>query len=265
MRYIHAPWFDGLLIWSGVPIGLILATLAWNELTSLLFVSIATLTILDAAHLLSPMGLLAVHPEMRQRALAEPVKLIIIPILLLVIPALYWGKLGILAPYAFMIRGSWNAWHFASQNFGFVQIYRRLWVRPGYRRIDRLICVSIVAIVMIPMAQYWSIISRSPPPRWLVTQMMMPQWLFVFFFGVLNVNHWLSSIGLSIKVMKFKWWWLGLLVLMAVSGFAWNMGIVGVRGLNALVYLNLGVGMAHYWIDAFIWRRNEPAMRAVLT
>lgn len=264
MRCIRSPWFDGLWIWSGVPIGLVLAGLSWGGFNSPLSACIAAFTVLDAAHLLSPMALIAVHPEMRRRAFNEPLKFIVVPVLLLALPTLYWGQLGRLAPYALLLRGAWNAHHFAAQWFGLVQVYRRLWKKPGRRQIDRLVCVIVVVAVMIPLSLYWSIILGVPPPRWLVAQIMMPQWLFVFFFGLLNINHWLSSIGLSIKVMECKWWWLGLLALMAGSGFAWNMGVVGVRGLEALVYLNLGVGMAHYWIDGLIWRRGEPAMRVVL-
>lgn len=270
MRFIRSPWWDALFIWSGIPIGLALVGLYFGGDPRLLALCMAALLTLDAAHLLSPMVLVGAHPELRQRAVAEPIKFIAVPGAFIVLATLFWRYLGPLAPYVFVLRGSWDAWHTGSQNFGLVQIYRRLWLKPGRRWCDRLICVGLAVVITMPIALFLNIL-HLPYPRWLIGQETLPPWLMLFFFGALRINHWTASIGLSLKVMRQAGWnpwkWLAVLVLLAASGFAWNMDRAGFAGIAALFYLNFGIAIAHYWIEGWpckIWGRGSPLIQAAL-
>jgi hypothetical protein len=179
-------------------------------------------------------------------------------------PTLYWEKLGSMTSYAIIFSGIWNAWHFGSQNFGIAQIYRRLWRWPERRRLDKMVCIGLAFTALIPIARFLGIFQIAYP-HWLVIQTNPPLWLFFLIIGTFNVNHWLTSLGLSTKVMP-QWWWPGVLVLLGASAFlwAWPLGGGPYRGLTALVYLNFGVGFAHYWVDGLIWKRGSPVMKAVL-
>lgn len=241
----------------------------------------ASVLTLDAVHLMGPMAMVAVHPELRRRAITEPTNFIIVPLLFIVLATLFWNHLGKYSPYAFVAIGSWDAWHTSSQNFGIVQIYRRRWISPGRRWLDRLICVGISVAAAIPIAMFLGILGvlKPPYPSWLLAQLQYPFWVGLIIFGVYRVNHWIASIGLYSKVVKEigwkTWWWIGVLILLGASGFAWNMGRAGFTGIAALFTLNYGIGAAHYWIEGEykffgiklgggIWKRGSPAMQAVL-
>lgn len=282
MRCIRAPWWDGLFIWSGLPIGLGLACLALMDYRQILNWCMVAILTLDAVHLLGPMAMVAGHPQLRQQAVEEPVNFIIVPGAMILLATLFWTDLGWLAPYAFVARGSWDAWHTASQNFGVVQIYRRLWGKPGWRWVDRSLCVVASVAMSIPVAMFLGILGvlRPPYPQWLLAQFQHPQWAALIILATLRINHWTTSIGLCSKVILAAgwktWWWVGVLVLLGVSGFAWNMGRAGFPGIAALITLNYGIGLAHYWIEGEfrvfgiklgggIWKRGSIAMRGVLT
>ena len=270
MRYIRSPWWDGLFIFSGLPIGLALAFLYAMRRYDLLLAFLSVGIVLDTAHILSPLLLVGAHRSLREKALAEPVRFILVPVALIVGSA---AGLKYVGSFGYLVVASWNGWHFCSQNFGVVQIYRRLWNWPGRRWLDRLMCFAMtgafmfppftlaLAILHIPYPQWWVPIARAPFDMPMIAS-------YVFVVGMINFNHWLVALGLTTKVAQMPWWmWLGLLGLLGTSGFLWSVpkiNSIAYAGVPSLIDFRMGLGLAHFWLDGLIWKRNSPAMKVVL-
>jgi hypothetical protein len=173
MPWIRNPWWDGIWILSGLPIGfLLLAASVWVAPPILILFGAG---LLGTTHLVSPITLAWTHPDIRKIALSRPIKFIGLPAFLLVVAAavglaatalpidaaLDFSRISVRSvdlknPLMAMmfIYVVWNAYHFGMQNFGVLSIYRAK-SGGGQRSWDMTFClVTITVATLLPFVRY---------------------------------------------------------------------------------------------------------------
>jgi hypothetical protein len=180
MPWIRSPWWDGIWILSGVPIGCLLV-LAIVYVTPQVLILLGA-GLLGTAHLMAPIALAWDRPDLRAMALSKPLKFIGLPLLLLALAAVVGSisavlpldavldisKISVRSPadlqnpqiVLMLIYAAWNAYHFGMQNFGVLSIYRAK-SGGGQRSWDMTFCLVTVAVATLlpfvprlPFAQY---------------------------------------------------------------------------------------------------------------
>lgn len=195
-------------------------------------VILATLMILETAHLASPLVLAWWRPELRRVVSGEWLRHVALP--LAILPAC------VLVPpsWVFGLYYAWNIHHFGSQNFGVWQLFGRK-CSPDMRVIRALICLSVTAFGMAAGPILW------PGPYGLA-------------FGtvVLSLNHWLVDIGLSSRVAPRAWWFAALVLVIGIVYTVARQGPLSIHVLPQILVLRCGVGFIHFIYSARIWRSD---------
>jgi hypothetical protein len=205
--WIRNPWWDGFWFLSGFPLALALVLVAaWSGLRlQNVFIFFAVVMTLDTIHRLTPMWTAWNHPGFRRVMVKKPMKYLAIPAALLAAGVavgfasqVYWpADMFVLSGQTYwpadryMASGGvtyvpralsvnplvwlmalhymWNIWHFAMQNFGVMQIYRRrsdIAYPTSQRAIDRglflgiQIALGIQVLFSLPSTNW---LTRYPP------------------------------------------------------------------------------------------------------
>ena len=218
----------------------------------------AVLLLLEAMHVLSPILLAWMHKGLRQIMLREPRKYILLPATVLaaaaavsVATAVGWtaydpasGPIKAHAtgldnpfPILFGIYLVWNYYHFSMQNYG---VLRLCGIDVG--RWGKLIAFAgtAAAIKLMPL--------------------------------VVSVNHWITDIGLSLRVAPRKWWFVYILIVLSPVVFLWNVATpegISLRRMEGVVIvfagLRWGVGFVHFLYSRWIWKLSDPQVRATVS
>jgi len=275
MSWIRGPLWDGLWIWSGVPIGVMLLGMGLNwhwwtpqALVAFFFLAVA----LENGHNVSPIVLGWTHSGFRRHMLANPWKFIGVPVAVLaaaaavgLVTSLGWTTYAPGPYHAMKITNwtnpypllvwvylVWQAYHFGMQNFGIAMLYcRRL---PASRARRLALKYTFLPVTMFGM---------------LGLPMFVHSWqLGLMFLGVFSVSHWLQAIGLSSAVSRRGWIFTAALLAIGAIGFVWlrptPMGNA-VKQLGVFLPLVLcmreGFGIWHFLMDRWLWRFSDPLVR----
>ena len=170
--WLESPLWDSLWILSGLWLSMIVlgAHAAGYVPVVPNLLALAAVALLWGGHILSPLVVSWANRELRAHMPRAKWKFIIVPLCLL-LASITLGMLGDLSQwrsippevtrhvnprlllfYTFLL---WNTWHFASQHFGVLSIYRRSAGRSSHRerRWDRTFCVAMTC-VLTPLAWY---------------------------------------------------------------------------------------------------------------
>ena len=144
MRYIKNPLWDALWIWNGLPIGLLLIALVWFQQAEALYCLFALGIILETGHLISSAVVAWSNAGFRRVMMADRFKYIALPVIIAALcidigaaTAAGWtsyrGGLHSIYritdwrnPLPILVWAFWLSvgWHFSTQNFGIVRLYR---------------------------------------------------------------------------------------------------------------------------------------------
>ena len=262
--------------------------------TELAVVAFFVLAIMmETAHNLSPMVLVWTDKLLREVALRRPWQFIALPLLVFAIAAgvgvcvargwtsyqagpgqMYhitnWSNPFPVLLWTYL---SWEIYHFGSQNFGVVSIYRRKLGRPGRRYIDKAMCVCITAAAMvISLLPSIRLAALGIFPQWqwlhLYSPPTIPLWFGFLIFGLISVTHWLVAIGLtSLVSRRSRWMWVGSLLVVGAVGFVWKAATPHgdvLRALPLILSFRFGLGLVHFIYDRKLWRLSDPQMRTII-
>jgi hypothetical protein len=84
---------------------------------------------------------------------------------------------------------------------------------------------------------------------------------------VIDFNHWLTDIGLSSRVSRHWWLFLGSVLLLGCVGFAWKVPRVDHIATIAIPWViqaRWGVGIAHFLYSRWVWKLSNPQVRAAI-
>ena len=140
---------------------------------------------------------------------------------------------------------TWNAYHYGMQNFGVLS----LWQRPKRRRLAMAACLAITSG---PMALFF----LWHPPWW---------WLFVF-GAAMQFNHWCVDIGLSGRVSRHAWLFVGGVLVAGLVGFVWYEPTTHGfhRRSDALMQFAMGLGFVHFLYSRWVWQFSDPQVRETI-
>jgi hypothetical protein len=192
-----------------------------------------TIMLLDTAHVVSPMITAWAKPGLRAVIRREWVKHIALPIVVV-------GAFAFLPlPIAALIYWPWNSFHFGMQNFGVLAM--RGWRRCGFVALcGTMLCMSIVPLFR---------------PNPIMSAVLL---------GAFSVNHWITDITLSSRVVRWQWWFLTLVLAIGAGWFLLRQGPLSVRVLPQIVQIRYGIGIVHFIYSARIWKMSDPQVRATI-
>ena len=268
-----------------------LALVGRNPIEVALVAFFALAIMMDTAHNMSPIFLVWTDKPLREVALRRPWQYIAMPLCVFAIAAavgvcvaLGWtsyragfGQMYQITdwtnPFPILVWTylSWEIYHFGSQNFGVVSIYRRKLGRSGRRYIDKTLCICITGAVMIisllPQIRS-AILGIFPQWQSLPSPPMIPLWVGFLIFGVISAMHWLVAIGLTSLVSRRSWWmWVGSLLVVGTVGFVWKAATPHgdvLRAVPVILSLRFGLGLVHFIYDRKLWRFSDPQMLVIV-
>lgn len=227
----------------------------------MIFVVIYTLMIVvDTAHIISPMALTWMDPQLRREALSRRREFVLAPGLVistvLMIGAItslgytdyvpgygkmfyigyqwrmdepigarlvcaLWDTIKIPMPWLMLGYLVWQIWHFGSQNFGVVAICLR-WAnrRMQHRQLVRAACVVGTGLFMVPAM----IVLFHVPQGYLPGRQWIidNHWIAVTALALVFVPHWVVALWLTERASRWRWWLLFIVPVGAV-GLAWQV------------------------------------------
>lgn len=261
--WIRGPVWDGLWIFSGVPIGLALMLGQFPAL-----VVIAAFLTINSAHLISPAVMGWSHHGFRPVMLAHKTKYIIVPLCILLGGATAGatvGKIFFINPVTLGLRVKdwhdymrpmiallpiffvWNIYHFAMQNYGFLRIYKPN-LNPSIAMQWAMFC-TIMAMVIIP-------------------ETIGNQYLGMFCLGAVVFSHQLAAVGVAGHIWannrrRSPWWFVG-----GVMGFglvaAWLMLHSPPWLLMTVIGARMAASFVHFLYDRYIYKFSDPQVRATI-
>jgi hypothetical protein len=276
MPWIRNPWWDGIWILSGVPIGIGMAV-CHTSLATLMALFFA----INIPHLISPIALVWTHRTFRPVALRRWKRYIAVPIgvmlLATVIAFVTEGPLqinhitlqvrmsNIPSPHQWTLLAwlglyfVWNAYHFGSQNFGILRLYgvkgRKILVKWG------CVALTVLGFIVIPRA----IGTFAPTDSSLLVVPMV-------LLGTFSFNHSLAALGLSAHVWSRHHGlspWIFVAGLFAASApFVWLLIhhdiVTSFRLMILLITVRIGLGFVHFIYDGGVWKLSDPQVRATI-
>jgi hypothetical protein len=151
---------------------------------------------------------------------------------------------ALLAPFmvTWCVYWLWNIYHFGAQHYGVCRIFGL--------RVPRWLCVSGTAAIMAggPLlihAGWW---------RWLT-------------LVAIDFNHWLVEIGLSSRVSRCWWLFLGCVLALGCVGFLWKVPRadgIATMFVPWIIKARWGVGIAHFLYSRWVWKLSDPRVRATI-
>lgn len=215
--------------------------------------------VLDHAHLVSPIIRVWSNANMRRKMVAEWQWYVLMPLGCLAIAV----GIGLLSPSptapAFLalavIYNGWNAWHYGSQHFGIATLLG--WrTDPRWRR-QALTVGPTIAIIALPF--------------------FFSAFVFVVINLVIDLLHWLTDIGLSTWQARRWVLFLGVVLLLGLSGFVFKTVWIGpqycgqlpvcttVYAFTVLRSTRYGLGIVHFWCSRWGWTRENMRLMALPT
>lgn len=268
MTWIRNPWWDGIFIWSGLPIGLALICLPTQ--TTYWFFTAAI--VMETGHRVAPIVLAWIHREFRQQVMRKsPFWYIVVPIAILVTtsaigvatsfdltnydltkPHQIFRVTDLRNPFPLLAWAywTWNIYHFGMQYFGVATLYRL----GRNRRARMAICLGVTAFGMgaLPMLTH----------SW---------WMHYLTIGVFSVNHWLTEIGLCGLASRRRVWFIVTISLLGCTGFLWEKSLSGGIATRPPIWLlpavfapAFGIGMVHFLYSRWVWQFSNPEVRATI-
>jgi hypothetical protein len=261
MTCIRSVWWDGLWIWSGIPLGVVVAALGL-PLVALLPVYLW----LNTAHLVAPIALAWRHAGFRRYMLNNKVKFVYLPMTIIAACGILGATvsktfqinpmmLGItvsdghdyLRPFVmlFVIYLLWNGYHFAMQNYGLLRIYCRS-IEPA----------SAMEWAMFITLGAFLLMSKMPM-------------LLTFLFVAIGLSHQTAAIGLASHVWgshcgRHPVWFAAALLLVG-AGLAWSLWIGALSAVAMTIFgLRLGSAFVHFLYDRWLWQLSNPAVGAII-
>jgi hypothetical protein len=247
-----------MVLWllSGVPVGLALFFLP----PTAALVCFTLFVLLETGHNMAPIVLAWTHGEFRRTvALQHPMRFIYLPgamlgALLVIGLATqfgwtsWYGKLyGLsdwtnLLPVAMWIYWPWKIYHFGMQNFGVMQL-----LGIGRRRLNKVLCLGGTAFGMA-----------------IVPALTGSQLVFLISFAMFSVNHWVTDIGLSARVIRRGWVFAIAMLVIGAIGFVWmvptSQGMM-IRIIPIVIALRLALGLIHFLYSRWVWKRDSPVLK----
>jgi hypothetical protein len=236
MAWVRNPWWDGLWLLSGLPIGIVLMLTCPGIVPPLAI----TIMILETGHVVSPMILAWSKPGLRCIVCREWGRHIVVPLVLM------GGCLLLPWPIVFGVYFAWNIWHFGMQIFGITCLYHR--PKSHDERLWRaLACLSFTAfsIGIFPFL--------GEGPR-----------MHMLSLGIFSFNHWLADIGLSSRASGWRWGFLPLVLLIGIVWLILRNGPLSVQVVPQIIAIRAGVGMIHFVYSARVWRLSDPQVRETI-
>jgi hypothetical protein len=210
-----------------------------------------------------------------------------------------WNPLWAMAAAYF----AWNIYHFGKQNFGVMSIYR---AKAGgfpsaQRRIDLIYCcASATAVLALPLAQK---LGYRPIPLvhvgialaavafmlWRSERLNLPRvalissnglamataaWWPLGAVGLVNVNHWLTAIGLAGHVhanYRSQRSYLFSLAVIVIGLVLFCLLFVDLKHFTisttfaaTAIGFRLGLGNVHFLYDRWVWKLSDPRVQATI-
>ncbi len=274
VTWIRSPWWDGFWFLSAPVLGLLmLVPLAVPLPTRAITVA---LLCINFGHALSPIALAWTHGPFRRLMLQKPSKFIGVPAVVIVagiaaavgtwvmfpdfrpgrmslenvkldqldVPLVLWANL-----YAV-----WNLYHAGAQNFGFLCLYRR----QGWKGRSKLGALAACVAVTVLLGHE-------------VGRVFGYQWVFLFFMGLMTVNHWFAAIGLAAHVHAqhndCSPLWFAAGVILAGSLLVWAFYMTLAASFQAAIMalcLRGSLGIWHFLQDRWVWQLSNPQVRATI-
>ena len=267
MRWIRNPWWDGCWILSGPLMGGLLMVKPGLLLPLLI--------LFDLGHVISPIALSWSHSGFRRTMSCT--KFLIVPAVILVVCAI----VGATSPGIQIMTGNagpvvhitsahdlikplmwlsilfvfWNLYHFGSQNFGIVRIYKALRGVTGWREIDRWTCIIVTILGTV-----------------LATKVLHILPLALFAIGFFSVNHWLAAIGLSSHVWaehhrRSPIIFAAAVVILGTALFVIlfvSFPSLSIRITTTAIGFRLGLGFVHFLYDRWIYKFSDTQVRETI-
>jgi hypothetical protein len=206
---------------------------------SVLVYCIIASAVIQTGHQISPIALAWSNAGFRAMMLTRPEKFLLLPVatFALVLSCPFW--------WVWYSYWAWNAYHYGMQNFGVLS----LWRRPKRRWLAMAACLIVTSGPML-LLFIWK-------PHW--------QWLFVF-GAAMQFNHWIVDIGLSGRVSRHTWLFVGGILVAGLVGFIWYEPTA--RGFHRrsddLLQVAMALGFVHFLYSRWVWKMSDPQVRATI-
>ena len=237
MTWVRNPWWDGVWLLSGLPIGIVLMLFVPSPHILPMAISIM---ILETGHVVSPMILAWSKPGLRRIVCREWGKHIVAP------AALMAGCLLLPWSIVFGVYFVWNIWHFGMQIFGVTCLYR-----PRSSHNERVLralgCLALTAFSI----GVFPFFGEGPK-------------LHALSFGIFSFNHWLADIGLSSQASGWRWGFIPLVLIIGVVWLLLRNGPLSVQAMPQILAIRAGIGMIHFVYSARVWKLSDPQVRATI-
>jgi hypothetical protein len=256
-----------LWLLSGLPVGVALVVLP----PSARLACFTIFVLLETGHSLSPIVLAWTHGGLRSIMLRQARKYVSLPTAIFLLSLAVgiatsrgWTSYDFSIPHQVnritdltnplpilvWIYWLWNIYHFAMQHFGVLTLCRGRRRSQRQRLTDMALCLAVTAFGM------------TAPPA-----LTRQQWVFFLVIGIFSVNHWVVDIGLSSRVSKQRWLFVGGVLLAGAIGFVWMIptpnGMM-IRIVPIVVCARLGLGFVHFLYSRWVWRLSDPRVRAAI-
>lgn len=205
---------------------------------ALVYCLIASIVI-QTGHQLSPIALAWSSAGFRDVMLARPMQFLLLPagVALAAVACPFW--------WVWHAYWTWNAYHYGMQNFGVLS----LWRRPKRRRLTMAACLAVTSVPML-LSFVWH-------PRW--------PWLFAL-AAAGSFNHWVVDIGLSGRVSRHVWLFVGGVLAAGLIGLVWYEPTA--RGFHrrsdGLLQIAMALGFVHFLYSRWVWKMGDPQVRATI-
>jgi hypothetical protein len=146
----------------------------------------------------------------------------------------------------------WDVYHFAKQNFGVARLCRCWFNWYGSRHLDMVLFAGGTAVIILIGPHFLS-----------------PLWTFLILTIGVSVTHWITEIILTARVCG-RWLFAGAALGLGSAAFLWSVPtpfgiVIPATGVTLAFYsARIGLGIAHFLTDQWIWRLSDPQVRAVI-
>lgn len=188
----------------------------------------------------------------------------------------------------------WNVWHFASQNYGILSIYRRR-SGSGRRWLDRAFCIGcqlatvtigyftdsdlgpVIIVLTLAGTAIVALFETRASPRLLfiaanalgvLVVAAAGSWLWAF--AIWQLNHWTVALGVAGHTWgnhhrRSPLWFIGAMMTAGVALF-WFLFAphFTIDVVSWAVGARLGIAFVHFLYDRRLYRFSDPTVRATI-
>ena len=220
---------------------------------SVLYAIMVVAIVLDHAHLVCPITLAWGHRRFRAYMLEQWDKFVLLPALFIAISLAVGGASEVTRSPGFRAMAVtyfvWNAWHFASQNYGISAL-------SGGKPWQRNAAFSLTVICVLGLPVLWGQIL----------------WIVLADLGI-SVMHWIMDLRLSSYMVQRQWLFTIAMLLIGLSGFAFKTVEPGTLhhcgpllvctaswSVPILLSLRYGLGFWHFLMSRWVWSSEGRAL-----